>query len=366
MIPLIFPVYFLSILGPYLVMALGIFSAVLFMNQFVRVFNTAVMVGASMDWVFYSLLQLLPMIMALAVPMSFQLALLLTLGNLSDTKEMLALRAAGFSAREIIWPAGVVAVVLSLMLFWVNSWVSPHGFKRFEQSKRLLAASISKVQIEPQSFFEINGWKLYAEEVDSSTGEMEGVHMVQQDSGGEYTVKINAPRGKFSLMRGRGFTISLENGEFQRVNAADSGSAIMAGFKSYKAFMPFDTKAVLNRELSLTEMTTPEILGKIGHVKLVPVREAEYKIEAMSRLAFALSPIVFFIISCPLGLSMMRAGKVRGMLLSIVILFAYYGAIASGASLGKKVLSLAWYSPWLADILGLGVGAYFWKTRLER
>ena len=54
------------------------------------------------------------------------------------------------------------------------------------------------------------------------------------------------------------------------------------------------------------------------------------------------------------------------MLLSIVILFAYYGAIASGASLGKKVLSLAWYSPWLADILGLGVGAYFWKTRLER
>src|SRR5688500_5133901 len=108
----------MSILSRYLVrsylpvflLCLDVFLFVLLMSYFLRLFNLAVMKGISLGWIFYCFSRLLPYFMSLALPMAFLVALLLSLGQLSESGELMALRSSGFSFREILTSYFLVAV----------------------------------------------------------------------------------------------------------------------------------------------------------------------------------------------------------------------------------------------------------------
>lgn len=364
----IFPRYLVSILLPYLGFALAIFSAVLFMNQFSRIFNTAVMIGASFGWILYGMGYLMPMVLSLSVPMAFQLALLLTLTGLNEQGELLALRAAGFSVRQIVWPLFVVAVIISGVLIWVNNWFSPYGFAQFQNSQHMMAESITRLRLEPKTFVNIGDWRLYSEAVDNHSGRMEDVHLFRNPAGGAMkdSIRVSAPEGRYYVSPGKGFELLLKKGEFQRVDPKDPRRVVLAKFDSYRVFIPFGAPFKKRTDISLTEMSTPNIVGDILHnSKLVPIRRAEYKIEVSTRFAVALAPIIFFYLSCPFGVALSRTGRAMGMVLSIVILFAFYGLMAVGISVGKKLLWFAWYGPWLPNVVGAAASVWLWRRRLK-
>src|SRR5271168_2884639 len=100
----ILPRYFMRLFLPVFALCLAIFSTVLLMNQFLRLFNMAVMKGISPIWIATCFARLLPFISSLAVPMAFVVALLLTFGQLAEGGEIMALRASGFSFFDISWP----------------------------------------------------------------------------------------------------------------------------------------------------------------------------------------------------------------------------------------------------------------------
>lgn len=362
----ILPKYLLSTLVPYLAVATGILSAVIFMNQFVRVFNTAIMLGASLGWVSYSLVQMLPGVLGLSLPMAFQLAVLLTLASFSERGEIMALRAAGFSFLQIVWPVGLCALLLSSGLIWLNHWESPHAYRRFQEARFRLAASITEVKVEPGSFTNIGEWRLYAEQADQNRGTASGVHLFKYEEEGSeaWAMRISAPRGRFSVLPGKGLNLDMWDGQFQRTDPKDPTAMIVADFKEYSVFIPFMGKQKA-REYYLTEMTTPEVFAGIAAKQLRPQREAEYKVEASTRMAMALSPLLFFWISCPLGLSMAKRNRAWGLMLSIGILFIFYGAMASGIGIGRRVFWLSWWAPFLPDVIAAGVGAFLWRSRLK-
>ncbi|MBO5010982.1 MAG: LptF/LptG family permease, partial [Elusimicrobiaceae bacterium] len=91
----------------------GILTFVIFMNYFIRVLDLAMTYGTSFGWIVSSLLHILPDIFCLSAPMSFQIAILLTLTNMSEQGGLIALRAAGLSFKEIIRPLLACAVALS-------------------------------------------------------------------------------------------------------------------------------------------------------------------------------------------------------------------------------------------------------------
>ena len=115
---------------------LGILVFVIFMNHFIRVMDMAMTYGASWVWVASSLLNLVPDVFCLSAPMAFQIAVLLTLTNMSEHGELIALRAAGFSFGEIVRPLLFCAVVLSALLVVIGNWAPTLGLfphhRRFE------------------------------------------------------------------------------------------------------------------------------------------------------------------------------------------------------------------------------------------
>src|SRR5579859_6864296 len=120
----ILPRYLFRQYLPTLVLSLAVCMGVLLMNQFLRLFNLAVLKGISPLWILTCFARLMPSFLSLALPMAFLVALLLTLGQLSESGEVMALRSSGFSFAEILWPYFAIAVLFSAILLFINHKVS--------------------------------------------------------------------------------------------------------------------------------------------------------------------------------------------------------------------------------------------------
>ena len=85
------------------------------------------LVGKGLEWhvvarlLFFSLADLVPM----ALPLAVLLSSLMTFGNLSESYEMVALKASGVSIYRALMPAFLVIVFLSLLTFYVSNIVIP-------------------------------------------------------------------------------------------------------------------------------------------------------------------------------------------------------------------------------------------------
>lgn len=354
----ILPRYFLRLFVPSFLLCLGIFTGVLLMNYFLRLFSLVLMKGISLAWVASCFVRLLPFFCSLAVPMAFLVALLLTLGQLSERGEIMALRASGFSFREMTWPFLAASLFLSAVLLYVNHKASPDGYHSFRDRYLKAAGQLGGIDVAAGDFMRLGPWRLYAKKSDKSTGRLEGAYLIR--SSATKGLRVEAQRGSLRLQKGVGATLELEDGTLVMPNP-EPEKFTSARFKRYTLFVPLSAAAGAPRELDIQELSSQSLLERIRDPATFASRRTEYAVEIGVRSASALSPLVFFWIGAPLGLRITRSSKSTGFVLSLGILLLFYGLLALGMGLGRRQAGLAWAAPWLADAVGAAIG--FFLTR---
>ncbi len=342
---------------------LGILIFVIFMNHFIRVMDIAMTYGTSWGWVASSLLNLVPDVFCLSAPMAFQIAILLTLTGMSEQGELIALRAAGFSFKEIVRPLAGCAVILSVILVIMSNWITPHSYQRVLNLRTEARSKITKVNLEPRTFLDLGEWQLYVEELDPKTNEARQIQLIRKNDSGAQSTTVNARSGRV-VLTDTAIGLELHNGQMQRLDDKDPSSFIAANFDDYVVHISlFKTKT---RDLRVGEMTTTKILRRLHTVPLDKATRNEYRTEISMRNVLALSPLILLLVSCPIGFSLgKRTNKGWGMLFSVIIIFVFYLLMTLGISIGKKVGFLAYPAPWLPVIVGAWVGQYLWKKRLN-
>ena len=342
---------------------LGILAFVIFMNHFIRVMNMAMNFGTSWGWVASSLLNLVPDVFCLSAPMAFQIAILLTLTTMSEHGELIALRAAGFSFKEIVRPLAACAILLSILLVFLSNWITPRSYQRILNLRTEARSKITKVNLEPKTLLDLGEWQLYLEELDPSTNEAHKIQLIKTKDSGALSTKVNATRGKVSLTD-TAIGLQLHDGQMQRLDAKDPSSFIAANFDDYTMHISlFKDKT---RRLRVGEMTTTKMWRRLRNTPLDKPTRNEYRTEISMRNVMALSPLILLIVSCPIGFSLgKRTNKGWGMLFSVVIIFSFYLLMTLGVSLGKKFGWLSYPGPWLPILVGIFVGRYLWKKRLN-
>ncbi len=357
----ILPRYFLRIFLPLFGVCLAVFTGVLMMNQFLRLFNLAVMKGISPLWILGCFARLTPFIFSLAVPMAFVVALLLTFGQLAEGGEIMALRSCGFSFLEMTWPLLAAATLLSGALLYLNHKASPEGYHSFRNQYALAAQQIARVELEPNTFLQLGPWKLYARSVDPDTGRLVGVYFVRIKGG---TVRIEASRGQLTVQKGRGVTLQLEDGDLLLPNP-DPTRFTSGRFRLYSVEVPTTGGFMPPRNLDIQEMNSWTLHRAILAKETEPLHRVEYAVEIAMRSASALSPLIFFWIGAPLGLTLGRHSRSRGFVIALAVLFAFYGLTALGIGLGRRRAALASYAPWIPDVVGVALGVYFTRKVAE-
>jgi lipopolysaccharide export system permease protein len=353
----ILPRYIIRQFLPTFGAGLALFLGVLLMNQFLRLFTLAVMKGLPLWWILSCFARILPSFASLAVPMAFLVAAMVTLGHLADTGEVMALRSSGFSFFEIAKPFLWLGVALSLLLLLINHHAGPAGFHSFRNRTSEAAQKLAKIELRPRTFTTIGPWRLYSREADNSTGTMEDVYLVR--TGKKDPIRVNAARGTISLEPGVGVEMKLEDGQLQLPNA-DPAHYTSGRFERYNVFLPVVEPAE-HRDPDLQEMTTHDLRVLAAEPGLSHDKRLEYEVEETARSAGALSPFVFFFIAAPLGLGLKRRARGADFAASLGVMFAYYGLLVVGISLGRRHDLLATSAPWLGDAVGLAIG--FWLTK---
>lgn len=354
----ILPRYVLRQFLPIFGACVALFLGVLMMNQFLRLFSLAMMKGIPVWWILACFARLLPSFAALAVPMSFLVAAMVVLGQLTDSGEIMALRASGFSYPEITRPLLWVSIALSALLLVVNHKLGPEGFHSFKKRTTEAAQKVARVELRPRSFTEIGPWRLYARGSDAKTGALEGVYLVKpgQSSG----MRVNAEKGKLTSEPDRGITLELLDGQIQLPN--NEPERFTSGrFERYSVFVPVTAAALTPRDPDMQELNTFRLREKSSDPQTPRDRRLEYRVEAAVRTVGALSPFVFFWVGVPLGMGMKKRARGADFAASLAVMFVFYGLLVVGVSLGRRHEAFSSLAPWLGNVAGLAAGV--WLTR---
>ena len=359
----IFTRYIAKSLLTFFLGVLGVLTFVIFMNQFIRILDMAMTYGTSFGWIVSSLLNVLPNVFCLSAPMAFQISILLTLTNMSEHGELIALRAAGFSFKEIIRPLFICALALTAILFVMQNWLTPRSYKRLLDRRSEARSKITKVNLEPKTFLNLGEWDLYLESLDKKTDEAHQIHLIKKEDDGALSTKVNASTGKV-ILTNTAIGLQLKDGQMQRLDEKDPSSFIAANFDEY--IMSISLLKTQYRRLRVGEMSTTKLLRRMRQMPLDAETINEYRTAISMRNVLAFSPIILLFVSCPIGFSFgKRTNKGWGMLFSVIIIFAFYLLMTLGLSLGKKYGWIAYPGPWLPIIVGIFAARYLWKKRLN-
>ncbi len=319
----------------------------------------ALIYGIDFWWIGKVVLSLIPNILSISMPLAFQIAILLSLTSLNENGEIMALRQSGFDFKEISKPFFRAAILTSIVLLILYNFLSPIGYRQIQNAKHEIRSKISKIILEPKTLVNIAGWKFYAEQIDEINEQenyIKDVFLATQMS--KSNVKINAPDGQIDITK-NSIDILLNDGEVQRIHK-DLNKTIIAKFNKYKITIPL-FRNVGERTVKIREKTIFQLQSAIKKGGLDKEKINEYKTEASVRQVFALSPIIFFLLSIPIGFLLPKKSKGFGMVLSIGILFSFYMLMALGISIGKNVGLLAYIAPYLPIFIGAGGSIILWK-----
>ena len=360
--------YVLRTFAKHLVLSLFIFVSLLVLLNFVQIVNQGALAGFSMYFLCASLLYLIPNILGSSLPLAFLLATLLSLGQMSQDGEIIALRAGGFSFYQIFsWVFGT-AVLCSLLLLFVNNWAGPKALKRSTDYTILMIEHVTKIELKPRTFQQLSDWVIYAREVNGLGGTMRGVNLlrrINREGQPAYVTKMNAASGRYRMARGRGLEIELSDGQFSQTDCKDEDKLLYGRFASYRTLLPFYNGSGGARKLNQRELSTGDIFARLKAGLPDPLVESKYRIEAASRIALALAPLAFFLVGAPLGVALDKRGRSAGFALSLLIIFFYYGLTISGMVLARKYEALFPWAVFAPSVLTALAGLWLWKKRLH-
>jgi lipopolysaccharide export system permease protein len=360
----ILPRYCLRLFAPVFLFCLSMFTGILLMNNFLRLFNMALLKGISLLWIVGCFLRLLPYFLSLALPMAFLVATMVTLGQLSEQGEVMALRASGFSFFDLTWPFLAMAAACSAALLLLNHKTAPEGFHSFRKQYAAAAQQVSKVELQPGAFLRLGPWKLYARKADPETGRLEGVYLVRanaRDAG----LRVSAPEGLLTITPGKSLDLELEQGGLQLPNKEPE--RFTAGrFSRYRLSVPVEGAPEKKESLDIPEITSAQLRERIAEPGRDAQSRSEYRVELTMRSSVALAPFFFFWIAAPLGLRLGRHSRSMGFAASLLVLMAYYGLVAVGVGIGRRNDRFSGSAPWLADASALALGAVLTRRAVSR
>lgn len=338
---------------------------VIFMVQFSRIFSYAMQYGANIFWVMGMTVYLLPDILVLGFPISFQIALLMTLTNLSKTGEILALRAAGLSFKEITKPIFYIAVFITLLMIFLNGFLSPIALRNLEDQKDEISSNISKISLEPRTFVDLGDWELYAEEADAKRRNFTQIYLTRKNDDSALNTKINAYKGKI-ITENSGIKIFLTKGQMQRLEEQEENKIITAEFDKLDIFISLAPKNT-KRQLKPLEQTTPQILEAI-YKNNIKEDFNEYQSQPGTRLSWAFAPLIFFFLTCPVAfIKGKSANRAAAMACSILFIAGYFGLLTVLRDMSEKLTNIpaALLLPLATPIVGFIIGKILWDKRLK-
>lgn len=308
---------------------------------------------------------LLPMSLALTIPMSLLVALLVAFGRLSADREFVALQACGVSLRRMLRPVSLVSVACTVAAAYVYMVLIPVGNRAFLEITFNVVASSAEGSVRARVFSEdFPGIVLYVQEIPASGG-WQGVFLADRRS--DNSAIYLARRGRVIVNRERR-TIELALEEGTR-HAADRTSETYQVQQFESLVLNLDASAMFPREgpaPGAREMSVPELRARVAELEAAGGLASFERFELHKRYAIPAACLIFGLIGLALGVTNRRDGMFASLVIGVGVIFTYYVLLWLGQSLVRGEMAPPWLAAWLPDIVlgALGVLLLQWRDRV--
>jgi lipopolysaccharide export LptBFGC system permease protein LptF len=326
--------------GPSLV-ALCLIAGLVFALQLLRLGHHLAGAGAGALLVGRALLYSLPSLAVFTLPIALFAGILFSLGQRAEEGELTALRSFGASPLRLAAPAALLAVVGALAAYLLGAFVEPVAAARLRDELVRGAARALLLGAEAGRFHPLGGGAvLYAERRprgDPRVALFEGFLL---EAPRPSRALLLARRARLALEADGSARLGLEEGELQELTP--EGGLRRVRFRALEDRL--DVQAVLGRHLGF--------LGRVGSTADgVVVAPSPHARQA------ALSCIALALLAAALGLLGERGGRLRRVLLGLLLLALYEGGcvlLAEVSTVQGAVEGLAVVATCLAGVSLLG------------
>ena len=323
-------------------------------------------------------LLLVPYVMAYALPMGCLTGILLVLGRLSSTREIVAMKASGMSLWSISWPILAFAVFGAFLSGWFNAYYGPKTRTEYRENLANLVRLDPLAFLESRTFiYDFPGLVLYAGERDGSR--LGDLWIWQTDERGDVTSTLRADEAEISLDRERGLLVlSLRGGSIEvrpDPTAFQSTAAPTVRFESWT--LRLELEELLGRigaRRKLSMYTVPELwerrtelleAEKRGDPDAFAQRIA-LQTQVQQHFAMAYSVIAMAFLAIPLGIRLRRGETFSNIVLALVLALSYYFLIIAFGWFEKVPRARPDILVWVPNLLLQSLGLYFFIRAARR
>jgi LPS export ABC transporter permease LptF/LPS export ABC transporter permease LptG len=355
-----------SVIPPFL-MTLLVFTFMLVLPFLVGLAEKLISKGVAATTVLSLMLTLVPQALAVSIPMSLLVGLLVGLGRLSSDREWVALQACGVSVARVLRPVMVLGVVGMAATLYVYVWAVPDANQTSREITYSIVAQRVEGEVKPRVFFEdFSNRVLFVRDVPSGGGGWRDVFLADTTHP-ENPIVYLADRGHMVLDRNqRTVELVLDDGT-QHTSKADAPQDYsVARFK--QLVLSLDPETVFPRTgppKGDREMTIAELRTLMGSLKKQRISTHNAEMEIQKKFSIPFACVVFALLGAAFGLTNRRDAKFASFVQGIGVIYVYYVILGNAQSAAKG----AWVSPWLATwipniVLG-GVGLLLLNPRIR-
>ena len=388
-------------------MAVTVLSVVLVLGQMFRILLDKLVEGVlPLSSIFKFVAYAFPGSLSYTLPWGLLTAVLLTFGRLSADNELISMRMTGQSLTRICAPVFVVAGLLSLLCFWINTVVAPMSLTEMRRMTR------QAVMRDPTILFasdktltakDIPGHLMYVEK-----RERENIHNLlvvelreKDDKPGLIILAKNARITADNVMQKKAIEIATKDTLFLNRTEALPPDKDAATTLSAQEFQAATARAAADAtgppaffDIGTTDSPIPigmsMLMSQNASVKPsgMTMRQLEQgmaggrvegedmegmtiaapivlRTEFHRRLSFSLACFVLALVAIPFGITAQRRETASGFLLSLVVGIAYFSLIMLGDMWRTKPEKLPWLWVWAPNVI-FGVIGVMKFRKLQR
>ena len=346
-----------EVLWPF-VLGLLVFTFLLIIPFIIEYAESFISKGVPIPVVLRVMATLLPSVLALTIPMSLLLGLLVGFGRLSADREFVAMQACGVSLTRLLRPVGLLSILAWGTTTYIYLVAVPDANQRFREITFGIVAARAEGEVRPRIFFEdFPDVVLYVRDVSSTGGGWEDVFMADSRPGQPQSVYV-ARHGRVVIDRERRtLDMVLEDGAR---HVAD-GATKYEVFQFDRLLLSLNPETVFPREgppLGTREMSIPQLQARAAELEREGIYPHSELFEIQKKFSIPFACLVFGLIGLALGVNNRRDGKLASFAIGIGVIFAYYVMLWLGQSLVRGHIVPPWLAAWLPNLALGGLGGW--------
>ena len=342
-------------------------AAVIFLTQSLRFLELVINSGASSSAFWLLTMMALPRFFEIILPIALMAGTIFVYNRMTADSEMVVMKSVGISPLEQAKPALMLAVLITVILLAMTSWIAPKSLAGMQQLRQVIKAQYSVMLFREGVFNAVMpGLTVFVRARDNN-GEMRGLMIHDTRDPSEGPVTILAKHGSL-VATPTGQQVVVFDGTRQSLNKKN-GSLNRLNFERYMIDMP-EAGPVRQRWKEPDERTLWELMNPDTTDERASESRDEFKLEIHRRLVSpVLAPCFAVIALCALLLGALeRRGLTRRIILAvslcIVIQGLYLGAFSlakSNPTIGLTLMYVLAFGPLLVGLRWLACGQARWQ-----